>query len=50
MDKGQTIARVCEPAGITDQTYYRWRWEYCGLKTNQVRRFMEFECENARQK
>lgn len=36
--------------GITEQTYYRWRKEYGGLKTDQAKRLKELERENARLK
>jgi putative transposase len=48
--KGRTIAQVCQRIGITDQTYYRWRKEYGGLKTDQAKRLKELERENARLK
>ena len=48
--KGQSIATVCKQIGITDQTYYRWRKEYGGLKVDQAKRFKELEQENARLK
>lgn len=48
--KGQSIAAVCKQIGVTDQTYYRWRKEYGGLKVDQARRFKELEQENARLK
>ncbi len=48
--KGQTIAHACKQIGITDQTYYRWRREYGGLKTDQARRLKELERENVRLK
>jgi len=48
--KGQSIAAVCKMIGITDQTYYRWRKEYGGLKVDQAKRFKELEQENARLK
>ena len=48
--KGQSIAAVCKTIGITDQTYYRWRKEYGGLKVDQAKRFKELEQENARLK
>ena len=35
---------------MTDQTYYKWRREYGGLKTDQAKRFKELEQENARLK
>jgi transposase-like protein len=36
--------------GITEQTYYRWRKQYGGMKVEQARRFKELEAENARLK
>jgi transposase-like protein len=36
--------------GITEQTYYRWRKEYGGMKTVQVRKLKELERENSRLK
>ena len=36
--------------GITEQTYYRWRKEYGGLRTDQAKRFKELEKENGRLK
>jgi putative transposase len=48
--KGQTIAQICKQLGVTDQTYYRWRREYGGLKSDQAKRLKELERENARLK
>lgn len=48
--QGQTIAQACKQIGVTDQTYYRWRKEYGGLKTDQAKRLKELERENARLK
>lgn len=48
--KGQTIVAVAKKLGITDQTYYRWRREYGGLKVDQAKRLKELEQENARLK
>jgi transposase-like protein len=48
--KGQTVAQICKQLGVTDQTYYRWRREYGGLKTNQAKRLKALERENARLK
>jgi len=48
--QGQTVAQACKAIGITEQTYYRWRKEYGGLKTDQAKRFKELERENARLK
>ena len=44
------IPQACREAGITEQTYYRWRKEYGGLKLEQARRLKELEKENARLK
>jgi transposase-like protein len=48
--KGQPVAKVARRLGITEQTYYRWRKEYGGLRTEQAKRFKELEKENARLK
>jgi transposase-like protein len=48
--KGQTVAQICKQLGVTDQTYYRWRREYGGLKTDQAKRLKELERENVRLK
>ena len=41
---------VCRQLGISEQTYYRWRREYGGLKMDQARRLKELEQENTRLK
>ncbi len=48
--KGQTTADVIRKLGITEQTYYRWRKEYGGLRVDQARRLKELERENGRLK
>jgi putative transposase len=48
--KGTKIAQVCRKIGVTDQTYYRWRKEYGGVRTDQVKRLKEVVKENARLK
>ena len=48
--QGQTIAQVCKKIGVTDQTYYRWRKEYGGIRTDQAKRLEDLEKENARLK
>ena len=50
ISKGQTIGQVVKKLGITEQTYYRWRKEYGGLRTDQAKRLKELEKENARLK
>jgi transposase-like protein len=47
---GATVAEASRKLGISDQTYYKWRREYGGLKTDQAKRFKELERENARLK
>jgi putative transposase len=47
ISKGQTIGQVVKKLGITEQTYYRWRKEYGGLRTDQAKRLKELEKENA---
>jgi transposase-like protein len=50
LSKGQTVAQACKQIGVTDQTYYRWRKEYGGLKTDQAKRLKSLEKENGRLK
>ena len=46
--QGEPVAEAVRAIGVTDQTYYRWRAEFGGLKLDQVRRLRELERENAR--
>ena len=48
--QGETVPAVCKAIGVTDQTYYRWRKEYGGLKLDQAKRLKELEKENGRLK
>ena len=48
--KGQGIGEACRQVGITDQTYYRWRKEYGGLRVDQAKRLKDLELENSRLK
>ena len=48
--EGTALARVCKDLAITEQTYYRWRKEYGGMKLDQARRLRQLEGENARLK
>ena len=48
--KGQPLTRVVRKLGITEQTYYRWRKEYGGLRTDQAKRLKQLEKENSRLK
>jgi transposase-like protein len=44
----QNIADAIRQIGVSEVTYYRWRQEYGGLKTDQVKRLKELEQENSR--
>lgn len=46
--QGGTVLDACRRLGVTEQTYYRWRKEYGGLKVDQARRMKDLERENAR--
>ena len=48
--QGRTIAQVVKQLGITEQTFYRWRKEYGGMRVDQARRLKELEAENTRLK
>ena len=50
ISQGKTIPQACKRIGVTDQTYYRWRREYGGMRTNQAKRLKELGRENARLK
>ena len=47
---GQPVAQVCRKLGVTEQTYYRWRKEYGGVRTDQAKRLKDLERENQRLK
>ena len=46
--QGGTVADACRRIGVSEQSYYRWRKEYGGLKTDQVKRLKDLEKENER--
>ncbi len=46
--QGGTTGDACRRIAVTEQTYYRWRKEYGGLKTDQARRMKDLEKENLR--
>jgi putative transposase len=50
VDDGVSIEEVCRKAGISQQTYYRWRKKYGGLMPSEVRRLKQLEEENWRLK
>ena len=47
---GKNTPQACKEAEITQQTYYRWRKEFGGLKLDQAKRMKELERENAKLK
>ena len=47
---GKSTPLACKEAGIIEQTYYRWRKEYGGLKVDQAKRLKELEQENGKLK
>ena len=50
LSQGQTVSVLCKTLGIAEQTYYRWRKSYGGLKIDQAQRLRELEKENTRLK
>jgi len=45
ISQGKSVVHICREAGITEQTYYKWRKEYGGMKTFQVKRLKDLEKE-----
>ena len=50
LNRDSTIREVCRKLGISEQTYYRWRKDYGGMRVDQAKRLKELEKENARLK
>ena len=50
LNQDSTVEQVCRKLGISEQTYYRWRKDYCGMRVDQAKRLKELEKENARLK
>ena len=48
VSQGQTVADAIRAIGVTEVTYYRWRQEHGGLKSDQIKRMKELETENQR--
>ena len=46
--QGTSVADAIRSIGVTEVTYYRWRQEFGGLRSNQVKRLKDLETENAR--
>lgn len=45
---GKTIAQVVQKLGVSEQTFYRWRQRYGGMRVDEAKRLKELEVENAR--
>lgn len=45
---GKSVVEACRAAGITDQTYYRWKKQYGGMRVDEAKRMKELEKENGR--
>lgn len=50
LSQGKALSQIAKGFGITEQTYYRWRKEYGGVKTDQARRLKDLDRENTRLK
>jgi len=50
LSQGRSVSQACKQIGVSDQTYYRWRKIYGGMKVDQAKRLKELEAENARLK
>jgi transposase-like protein len=50
LGNGRPVAEACRKFGITEQTYYRWKKEYGGLRVDQAKRLKGLQQANARQK
>jgi len=50
MNRGMDTSNACRQAGISEQSYYRWRKEYGGMKMDQAKKYKELERENTRLK
>ena len=50
ISQGANTGEASRKIGVTEQTYYRWRKEYGGMRVDQAKRLKELEKENARLK
>jgi transposase-like protein len=50
LSQGSTVGGASRKLGVTEQTYYRWRKEYGGMRVEQAKRLQELEKENSRLK
>ncbi len=50
LNAGKSVAEVVQHLGVSEQTYYRWKNQYGGMKSEEAKRLKELEVENARLK
>jgi transposase len=50
LGRGKTVAEAVKKIGVTEQTYYRWKKKFGGLRMDQAKRLKELEKENSRLK
>ena len=50
LSQGKTVGEICRALNISDQTYYRWRKEYGGIRSDQAGKLKDLERENAQLK
>lgn len=50
LSAGKSVGEVIQKLGVSEQTYYRWKQQYGGMKAEEAKRLKEFEVENARLK
>ena len=50
LSQGATVGEAVKKIGVTEQTYYRWRKQYGGMKIDQAKHLKELEKENSRLK
>ena len=50
LSQGSTVPKACKKIGVTEQTYYRWKKEYGGLRLDQAKKLKQLEQENSKLK
>jgi putative transposase len=50
LSQGEAVGVICRGLGISEQSYYRWRRDYGGLKLDQAKKLKDLERENERLK
>ena len=48
LSQGQSVGQACRTLGVSEQSYYRWRKEYGGLRTDQAKRLKELDLRDCR--